>query len=194
MNRFRLILRDKIMKHNLWVLAAMVCMLLCVSTACDDSEGPVEPISSDDVKGNYDGIVTVGEDAADNISLTIGDEIVISNFPVDSIVKLAVPQEFYDEAVSSVSGNVNCTLGYSTDIFGLNIFLTLSPEPVEFSVAYNDESHEIVATLNTADKDGVYNVSDNSLSFKLQLDHLTVDGNDLPVKQSMAYEFELKKK
>lgn len=174
-------------KTGLYIAAAF-CLLAFSATSCsDDDEVSVEPLTEESVRGDYAGSILAGTGEAADAALSVGDDIIIADFPVDSIVKLAVPAAAYDEAMASVPA-VCCTVGYSARVYGLNLLLALRPDPLEFEVNYEGTGHKMVAELY-ASLNGNFNGSDQSLSFELLLKTLTVDGNEVNVKEALPYKF-----
>ena len=89
-------------KTGLYIAAAF-CLLAFSATSCsDDDEVSVEPLTEESVRGDYAGSILAGTGEAADAALSVGDDIIIADFPVDSIVKLAVPAAAYDEAMASV--------------------------------------------------------------------------------------------
>lgn len=173
------------------LLMIVLCSFSILFVSCSNDDGAIGPLTAESVKGVYDGTLVVGSGEAENVVLTVGDSIVIPDFAVDSIVRYAVPQEYFDEAVASLNA-VELTIDYSVEIFGLNMFMELSPRPLSFVVEYGGVEHEVDAVLY-ADDTGVYNGSDYSLSFEVLLSSMTLDGTDVSVSKSLSYQFDLYK-
>lgn len=169
-----------------------VAVALCVSAfmaSCDDDKNEISNVTTESVKGNYGGELTVGEGEPLAVSVTVGEGIVINNFPVDSIVKIAVPASIFDEAVASLQAR-EYEVGYTPEIFGQNMMLDLEPSPLAVDVEYGGSVHEIDAMLYTT-KRGNFNGMSNSLSFELLLKSVSLDGEDVHIPSTLKYDFEL---
>ena len=97
-------------KTGLYIAAAF-CLLAFSATSCsDDDEVSVEPLTEESVRGDYAGSILAGTGEAADAALSVGDDIIIADFAVESIVKLVVPASAYNEAMASVPA-VCCTVG-----------------------------------------------------------------------------------
>lgn len=179
------------MKHYLIVPLALCAFLLSMSACGDDEEESIQPVTVDSVKGDFTGTLVVGSGEAVAETLTVGDDIVVADFPVDSIIKIVVPQEHFEEATATAE-TVDCTIGYTASVFGFNLFLELTPEPLEFDVTYGGGSHTVNAVLYTT-KRGHYNGTSNGMSFELLLESVSLDGENVGIPASLSYQFDVTK-
>lgn len=180
----------KKIKNYLFVTIALCAF---AATACsDDDKETIEPLTADSVKGDFGGTLTVGKGEPSSVVAVVDDRIAISDFPVDSIIKIAVPESNFSEAVVSLQKQ-EYAVEYTTGIFGLNLFIELNLSPLVFEVEYGGLPHEVNAVFYT-DKRGNYNGMDNSLSFELLLQSVTLDGEDVHIPSTLKYDFDLLKK
>ena len=175
-----------------FIFTAMVmCVCSMVVASCSDDDDPIEPLTADSVKGSYTGVLTISGDTVGDASVVVGYTVAINALPVDSILGIAVPAEHFDEALASAQV-VDYVIDYTTNIFGLNLFADFTFAPVSIDVEYGGASHVVEATFYT-EKSGVYNGSDYSFSFEMQLEKVTLDGAEVTIGNPQLYEFDLDK-
>lgn len=175
-----------------FVLAIFVmCVLPIALSSCSDDEKSLEPLTADSIKGEYVGALTINGDTVSEVEVSVDEKITVADFPIDSILKIAVPEEYFDDALSMVSA-VDYEFDYTTSIFGLNLFVDFTFVPVEIVTEYGGSSHEIEAVFYAEDS-GNYNGSDYSFTFELLLKSVTLDGVNVPIANSQLYLFDLNK-
>ncbi len=174
-------------------VAITLCIFAFTMAACsDDEEIQVEPLTADSVKGDFNGTLSVGQGEPLAIMAAVDDKISISDFPVDSIVKIVVPESDFEEAMASLPSQ-EYIIGYTAEIFGLNMFIEMELPVLAFEIEYGGAIHDVNVVFYTT-KRGNYNGMSNSMTFELLLKSITSDGEDVHIPSSLKYNFNLSKK
>ncbi len=177
----------KVLKSLSLMALLMSCMVIALFS-CDD-EQVITLVTKDSAIGDYTGNLIANGDDSEVVKVSVDKaNIVIKDFPVDSIVKYIVPAEDLQDAMASV-GEVNCNIGYEPSLFSLNLFLELNPAPLEFTMTLGGDSKEVNVGLSTRDENGIYNGTDNSLTFEIVANNVTVNGNAVTSFKSITYQF-----
>ena len=98
----------------------MGCMTVALFS-CDDDQ-VITPVTKESAIGDYLGNLIANDGDSEIVKVNVDKaNIVIKDFPVDSIVKYIVPAEEFQEALESV-GEVDCNIKYEPETFSLNLF------------------------------------------------------------------------
>lgn len=158
-----------------------VFLILCTVTlalaSCSSNDGPSYPDATvEQMLGDYKGKMTVNKEAEKEVIVKVGKKIEMPALPVEAIVKAMVAAENQEAALASVK-NVAYAIDYKATILGHQISLELNPVNLKFNVLVKEKEETIEVTFDKK-APGMFDGSNNSLTFYLKATGATITGNE----------------
>lgn len=181
-------------------------------TKDEDENIPGEPETDiTQLEGEYDGTMSIAQEDNDSLpepaelaATVTAEQIVFEALPVRGMIEMLMPdadQAAIDGIVETL-GDIEYTIPYTAaaNENGTAIELALAPAKLtlqmgtaESAALFADEPLVIEVSVTAADK-GLYTIESSKLALGLNVDAVTVGGEELPDFESFSLEFEMTKR
>ncbi len=157
---------------GLLILSCCFTSFALVSCGNDDDNNPVIP-NAKEVLGEYSGKMMVNE-KEDSVNVTVDSIVTIDKFPVKEIVTSIVAEDDLEEALGSLK-DLSYSMNYTAKAGYTRITLALAPEALSFEITIKEKKQKVEVTF-ASEATGTYDSRDNTLTFLLNAESVSIDG------------------